>query len=217
MRKTPLVTGSFYHIFNRGVNKQDIFFEKWDYVRFLKAAIHYKDKSIKFSYEDLVPIRHRFNETGSSDSGARVEVLAYSLMPNHFHFLIKQLKDGGITDYMRRLANGYAHYVNNKHGRVGPLFAGRFKGVLIENDDQLLHLSRYIHLNPLVSGLTDDLKDYPWSSYFSYSGTSQDDLCDPGEILGMFKDKDGYKRFVLDQADYGKRLEEIKHLTIDYQ
>lgn len=212
MRKSPLVNGYIYHIFNRGVNKQDIFFERSNYIHFLEAAIHYKTRSSKFGYErgSISAINH---ETGSSK--ARVEVLAYCLMPNHFHFLIKQLEDNGITDYMRRLINSYVHYVNLKQGRIGPLFAGRFKNVLVENDEQLLHVSRYIHLNPLVSGLTDDLKRYHWSSYGSFVDGRGDLLCEPETILAMFKSKDDYQTFVLDQADYGKELEKIKHLTVE--
>lgn len=215
MRKTPLVTGHVYHIFNRGVNKQDIFFEKWDHVRFLKAAAYYKSKNSKFSYEfgaaKVLPLN---DDTGSLEK-PKVEVLAYCLMPNHFHFLIRQLEDSGITDYMRRFMNSYAHYVNVRQKRIGPLFAGRFKNVLIETDEQLLHVSRYIHLNPLVSGLVNDLEAHPWSSYSSYVNGGGDDVCTSGEIIRMFKSRDDYRKFVLDQVGYGKELERIKHLMMD--
>ena len=223
MRKTPLATGHVYHIFNRGVNKQAIFFDKSDYTRFLKAAIHYKSKSTKFGYElenERVSI---VDDTGSSGELAlqpkvpKVEVLAYCLMPNHFHFLIKQLEDEGITGFMRRLMNSYAHYINVKRKRVGPLFAGRFKNVLIETDEQFLHVSRYIHLNPLVSGLVDSLEGYPWSSYACYVNGADDKLCSPDGVVKMFESATEYKKFVLDQADYGRELERIKHLVLDVE
>src|SRR3989338_1346682 len=218
MRKAPLVTGHVYHVFNRGVNRQDIFFGKPDYKRFFEEAVHYKTKDNKFSYERS--FLGNDNETGSLSlgRGARVEILAYCLMPNHFHFLIRQLEDGGITNYMRRLANGYAHYINVKYKRVGHLFTRRFKNVLIETDEQLLHVSRYIHLNPFVSGIVKDLKTFSFpSSYLSYLGENEDMLCDGGEVLRMFKSAEDYEKFVLDQADYGKKLEEMKHLLLDLE
>lgn len=211
MRRTPLVTGRIYHIFNRGVNKQDIFLEKLNYSRFLKAAIHYKYKNSKFSYERGFNTTN--NETGSLN--AKVEVLAYCLMSNHFHFLVKQLEDNGVTNYFQRLLNSYAHYVNVKNGRIGPLFAGRYKNVLIENDEQFIHVSRYIHLNPFVARLVSDLKNYPWSSYRSYVSGEEDELSSPEEVLKMFNSRGDYENFVINQADYGVELEKIKHLTFD--
>ncbi len=166
MRKVPLVTNNIYHIFNRGVNKGEIFFSASDYKHFLSAAKHYLVKNSKYSYEKPFA---SLDEPGSSALSAlraekpRIEILAYCLMPNHFHFLVKQVSDKGIASYMQRFVNSYVHYINIKYKRVGPLFQGPFKGVLIESDEQFFHVSRYIHLNPLVSGLVADLKNYPWS------------------------------------------------------
>lgn len=216
MRKTPLATDHIYHIFNRGVNKSKIFFSQRDYKRFLLAAKHYRIKNSKFSYvkpnNDPVSLA---SPTASIEVNIqpKVEILAYCLMPNHFHFLIKQLSDGGITFYMRRFMNSYAHYVNIKYKRVGPLFQGRFKSVLIESDEQLLHVSRYIHLNPLVSDLVSDLNEHPWSSYFAYVQNEKDGLSSPDLILNSFKTKKNYNQFLLDQEDYARSLEQIKHLV----
>lgn len=218
MRKVPLVTNNIYHIFNRGVNKGDIFFSGKDYKHFLSAAKHYLTKNSKYSYEKS---SINLNEPGSSALPAlqvnkpKIEILAYCLMPNHFHFLVKQAADEGISSYMQRFINSYVHYVNIKYKRVGPLFQGPFKGVLIESDEQFLHVSRYIHLNPLASGLVPDLKNYPWSSYHSYIGDGEDGLSSPELILRNFKTKEDYKQFVLDQADYAKSLEDMKHHVLD--
>ena len=215
MRKTPLVTDNIYHVFNRGVNKNEIFFSEKDYKRFLLVARHYKTKNNKFSYErsnnDPVSLVSSMDPTGINIQ-PKAEILAYCFMPNHFHFLIKQLNDGGITSYMRHFMNSYAHYVNIKYKRVGPLFQGRFRSVLVESDEQLLHVSRYIHLNPLVSSLVSDLKDYLWSSYFTYVQNREDDLCNPSLILSSFKEKGDYEQFLLDQRDYARSLGKIKHL-----
>lgn len=216
MRRVPIVTSQIYHIFNRGVNKNEIFFKDEDYKRFFQASIHYKTKNSKFSYEKLVLTFNDPVSLGREENEPKVQILAYSLMPNHFHFLIKQLVDDGLTSYIRQLANSYAHYVNVKYRRIGPLFQGRFKSVLIESDEQLIHVSRYIHLNPLVSDLVSDLKNYRWSSYLSYVGNYNHGLCDPKLVLDFFKSKLEYEKFVLDQEDYAKELERIKHLTFDY-
>lgn len=136
-------------------------------------------------------------------------------MPNHFHLLMKQLIDNGITDYMRRLGNSHSHYINVKHKRTGPIFEGCYKNVLVESDQQLVHASRYIHLNPLVSGLVSSLEDYKWSSFSGYIEKEKGKLCDTNEVLGYFKSRQDYKDFVLDQAEYARELENIKHLAID--
>lgn len=211
MRKVPLITDEIYHVFNRGVNKGEIFFSESDYRRFLRAAVHYKTKDTKFSYERLLNDPVSLRPLGLP----KVQVLAYCLMPNHFHFLLKQLVDGGVTSYFRHLANSYSHYVGVKHKRVGPLFQGRFKNVLIQSQEQLIHTSRYIHLNPLIIDLVVDLRNYPWSSYPAYIQNFKDELVESAIVLQDFKTKADYERFVLDQEDYARTLEEIKHLLVD--
>ena len=216
MRKVPLITGHVYHIFNRGVNKQDIFFTKNNYTQFLDAAHHYLTKTGKFSYEKLKPKNDDPGSLGSSgEQEQKIEILAYVLMPNHFHFLIRQIKDLGVTSFMQHLTNSYSHYLNIKYKRVGPLFQGRFKNVLVESDEQLVHLSRYIHLNPVVSGLVFHPKDYPWSSFLSYVSDQESQLPNPKFILSRFPSKNRYQSFVLDQVDYAIELEKIKHLTFE--
>jgi len=210
-RKDIITTNFYYHIFNRGVNKNKIFFDEADYSRFLETAIHYKSSIRQFSHSK----RYNHPDTGSGQD-TKVQVFAYCLMPNHFHFLIKQLADDSITSYMQHLSNSYSHYIHTKYKRTGPLFEGRFKNRLIETDEQLVHVSRYIHLNPLVSNLVDNLIRYKWSSYYSYITSSKDELIsDFNLILGHFRSRKDYEQFVLDQSDYGKELEKIKHLVMD--
>lgn len=138
-------------------------------------------------------------------------------MPNHFHFLLKQLQDNGISIFISKFSNSYAKYFNTKHERVGPLFQGRFKAIHIENDEQLIHVSRYIHLNPVVSSLinTEALESYLWSSYPKYLDLAMLDFVDKEMVMSFFKSEVKYKNFVLDQIDYGKKLEQIKHLILE--
>ena len=215
LRKDILTTGQIYHIFNRGVNKADIFFLETDYKRFTTTAAHYKNFTQKFTASIISGVSDTVSEKLNRMEKPKIQILAYCLMPNHFHFLIKQLENNGITWFMQHLANSYVHYLNVKYKRVGPLFQGPFKNVLVDSDEQLLHVSRYIHLNPLASGLAPDLKKYRWSSYNSYIGNGEDYLSNPELILNNFKTKEDYEKFVLDQADYAKSLEYIKHHILD--
>ncbi len=143
-----------------------------------------------------------------------VDIICYCLMPNHFHFLIKQLKEGGITEFVSKLSNSYTKYYNVKYKRVGPLLQGEFKAVLVESDEQLLHVSRYIHLNPIASFLVKDLNLYEWSSYKEYTNNHKG-ICNTEEIMGFFKDSSSYQKFCLDQVEYAQKLELIKHQLLE--
>lgn len=210
-RTTPFVNGEFYHLYNRGLEKRDIFTQTRDYSHFIKTFFYYQIKNPKpkfsiFRRSKLFPV----------DSTKKiVDIICYCLMPNHFHLLVKQLEEGGISEFMRRFTLSYTKYRNLKYNHQGSLFSGQFKVVLMETDEQLIHVSRYIHLNPLVSLLVKDLNLYPWSSYKTYIGLEDNPVIAKEEVLGFFRDSQGYEKFVLDQADYGTTLELLKHGTID--
>ncbi len=207
----PFVNDHYYHVYNRGVEKRSIFENNWDYHRLIKTIQYYQHKGPKPKLSTFLK-----NPVFKPDLNNRlVEVMCYALMPNHFHFLIKQKNNGGVTEFISKLSNSYTKFYNKKHNRVGPLFQGEFKAVLVENDEQLLHLSRYIHLNPLSSLLVKNLEDYPWSSYSDYLHEKQGGFCSIKEILGFFKSPEDYQQFVMDQADYAQKLESIKHQLID--
>lgn len=210
-RITPLVNGQVYHVFNRGVEKRDVFTDKREYAHFLEAAEYYQQVSplTKFSQADE-------GERENLSDNKLIEVIAYCLMPNHFHFLLKQTNDNGISTFIRRLINSYTRYFNTKNERVGSLFQGPFKAIRIESDEQLLHITRYIHLNPLVGYLVKDLRNFKWSSYFMYIGLEDNKLCKREEIERLISLK-GYEQFVRDQIDYAKQLENIKRLALDLE
>lgn len=211
-RITPFVNGEFYHLYNRGLEKKDIFTQSHDYSHFIKTFFYYQIQNPKPKFS----IFRRSSLYLVDPSKKIVDIICYCLMPNHFHLLVKQLKDGGVSEFMRRFTLSYIKYRNLKYKHQGPLFNGAFKAVRMETDEQLIHVSRYIHLNPLVSLLVKNLNLYPWSSYKTYIGLEEDNPnLAKEEILNFFKSSQEYEKFVLDQADYGRTLEILKHSTID--
>lgn len=202
---------SYYHVFNRGVEKRDIFLTDKDY-RFFQTYLYiylYPLKKVLEKHPDL-PLR-LYNKNLSEE----VELVAYCLMPNHFHLLLKQKTKNGISKLMKQITNAYTLYFNQKNNRVGGLMQGRFKAVPITEDNLLIHILRYIHLNPVASNLTQDLNSYPWSSYPDYLGKETDLSCSKKDILSFFPSIEDFEKFHHDQIDYAKELEKIKHFTIE--
>jgi putative transposase len=210
-RVYPFVNGQYYHIYNRGSEKKPIFQNNRDKKRFLKTFLYYQIEGPKPRFSLFNPTKP-LNKLDQNNK--IVEIISFCLMPNHFHFLLKQVKEGGITEFISKLSNSYTKYFNIKNNRIGPLLQGEFKSVPVETDEQLLHLSRYIHLNPLVSGFVENLDLYEWSSYREYI-TEKTDVCDKEIILRFFQSLKSYRQFVQDQADYGMQLEIIKHQLHD--
>ena len=172
IRKTPLETGYYYHLFNRSVAKIPIFTSKRDFIRAISLLNYYRFKNLPFPFSQLMRLNKGQREDVlrelEKSKGELIEIICFCLMPNHFHLLLKQLQDKGIMRFLRNFQDSYAKYFNIKHQRSGSLFQGRFKAVLIEDDAQLLHLSRYIHLNPYSSFIVRNkksLSNYSWSSF----------------------------------------------------
>ena len=183
-----------------------------DYKRFIKTMIYYQLEGPKPRFSYFIPTKSIVKTNRKI-----VDIICYCLMPNHFHFLLQQKRNGGITEFISKLSNSYTKYFNTKGRRVGPLLQGEFKAVHVETDEQLIHLSRYIHLNPLVNYVVKELEQYSWSSYFEYIGLSNSIICSREVVFNQFQSIDTYRQFVLDQEDYGKQLEVIKHQLIDHE
>lgn len=219
-RKTVFTNGEIYHVFNRGVEKRNIFNEENDYCRCIETMKYYQKVGPKIRFSDFKKLSKKNKEITLEiykQHENTVEILAYCLMPNHFHFLLRQIRDGGISRFISDISNSHSKYINTKYDRVGPLFQGPFKEVHIESEEQLMHVSRYIHLNPVSSRLieTNELKYYLWSSYPEYLNLTNDSICEKNIILNLFKSVKAYEEFVLDNVDYARELDKIKHLTIE--
>lgn len=219
-RKVPLVTEQVYHIFNRGIAGMPTFSSINDFHRFLDLINYYRFKDTPVSFSQFKKInnedRQKIFDGLVKRNNQQIEILAFCLMDNHFHLLIKQLIDRGITKFISNLQNGYAKYFNIKSHRLGPLFNPMFKSVRIETDEQLLHVSRYIHLNPSTGYLIEikDLEKYPWSSLLCYLKLIKHPFINTKAILELISEKK-YKDFVFDQAEYQRELGNIKHLILE--
>ncbi len=201
------VDEAYYHLFNRGVAKQDIFLDEQDYKTFLsylKIYLSKKDESQKIA--PTRQLKNFFEE---------LTLLAYCLMPNHFHMLVWQKNQRTMANFMRSIATKYSRYFNKKYHRVGPVFKSRYKAVLIRREYQFIYLSKYIHRNPLPT--RTDLVGYKYSSYQNYLGLINQTWVNKTEILSYFSKLDSnksYKQFVeeIDERD----LLMIKDTMLDF-
>ena len=221
VRPEPFVVEYVYHIYNRGVNRSTIFHNHQDYQRFYNTIDFYRlpTQPVKLSYFLKWPAadKHKLLEATQRDPDKYVSIYSYAFMPNHFHLLVKQLQRNGISEFMRKAQNSFAKYNNTRYERTGGLYEGPFRAVRVITENQLLHLSRYIHLNPYTSRVVTSLKElhaYPWTSLPQYI-TGKAGICETKPLLSFFSSSKQYERFVSDQADYQRELETIKHLALE--
>ncbi|MBI4039390.1 transposase [Candidatus Daviesbacteria bacterium] len=219
-RKVIFANDEIYHVFNRGVEKRPTFTDKRELGRGLITLDFYRLAKLPLKLSRFLNLaeaeRAKFRQDLNTFEKL-VEIICYCLMPNHFHLLLKQKLEGGISTFVANFTNSYTRYFNTRHERIGPLFQGLFKAVLIESDEQLIHVSRYIHLNPVSSLLIepDELESYQWSSFPEYMGSSNKNIASPKLVLDLLPSKEKYKQFVLDQVDHARKLEQIKHLILE--
>ncbi|OGG11402.1 hypothetical protein A2Z00_00535 [Candidatus Gottesmanbacteria bacterium RBG_13_45_10] len=221
-RFVPFATDQTYHIFNRSVARQPIFLNSKYYGRMLDTINYYRFDTLRlrFSHYHRLPPKQKYTfmqELESSHVNI-VDVLAFCLMPNHVHFLLRQTAENGISGFMRNIQNSYAKYFNTKTKRSGAVFQAMFKSVRMESEEQLLHVSRYIHLNPFTSFVIKDmsgLEEYAWSSYGSYTKNQVYPFVTTDLIQSHFSSIEELQSFTTNQADYQRALAEIKHLTLD--
>lgn len=218
-RKKYLENG-YYHIYNRGVEKRIIFQDQQDYGVFLSYLKEYllpkdekelneklSDPNASYQERDKVLKSLRLN-----NFNREITLLAYCLMPNHFHFFVNQKKAGTIDKFMNSLGTRYTMYFNRKYKRVGSLYQGVYKAVLIQDDKQYFYLSKYIHKQALASQ-GEALQGQP-SSFPEYTGERKTAWVNSEEILSRFSDTNpllSYKNFVLESDD----INILKNITLD--
>jgi putative transposase len=210
----------YYHIYNRGVEKRIIFLDQQDYGVFLSYLKEYLlPKDEKELYERLSDPKTSYREKDKilkllrlNNFNKEITLLAYCLMPNHFHFFVKQKEARSIDRFVQSLATRYTAYFNKKYKRVGSLYQGVYKAVLITNDKQFIYLSKYIHKQALASQ-GETLRGQP-SSYEEYIGKRKTLWVNSKEVLSYFSKTNpslSYKNFVLESDD----LVSLKNLTLD--
>jgi len=216
------VKDAYYHVYNRGVEKRKIFEDDQDYKVFLNYL-----KSYLLSPPDPKTLKTDFTLKGSTFKGiprqlknysGEIELVAYCLMPNHFHFLISQKTESSMKKFIQSLATRYSVYFNKKHNRVGALFQGIYKAAIISEEAYLLHLSRYIHLNPLE--YSSNIAE-AYSSYADYLGIRKTKWIKPDIILSFFSQKtlpflhkiNSYKVFVENYQEESKKI--LGNLTLE--
>ncbi len=215
MRKEPLVNGALYHIFTKSISGHKIFRSKNDYTRMKNLLWFYKKEKIptRFSIFQRMKNKEEFYERYLNDKNDLVEIIAYCLMPTHLHILLRQLRDSGISIYMSNVLNSYTRYFNNKNKRKGPLWQSRFKSVMVKTDEQILHLTRYIHLNPVADGLVDKPEEWLFSSYREYIGAEDEQICNFSKYINVGREE--YAEFVKSRIDYQRILSELKVLILE--
>jgi len=213
MKKPQLENNEIYHILNRGVEQRNIFLDDKDYLRFIHDLYEFNDeapaeniyyKSISLESYEVKPRKIR-------ERKSIVEILAFCLMPNHYHLLLKQKKDNGISKFMQKLGTGYTMSFNKKYKRKGTLFQNTYKAILIDKQNHFYNLPYYIHLNPLdlkfpewrerklkdYNGAIEYLNNYRWSSHLDYIGKKNFPSVTNREfLLDVFNGEDKYKQSI---------------------
>lgn len=201
MKKPVFANNHIYHIYNRGVEKRDVFLNDQDRFRFIHDLFEFNDEASALHLYYKLPalqsseVRLPKIEVRRKPRKCLIDILAFCLMPNHFHLLLQQRKEKGISLFMQKLGTGYTNYFNKKYDRVGALFQGKFKAALVEEESHFLYLPLYIHANPIalashtqgenasVTNILRFLESYRWSSYQDYIGKKNFPLVTRREFL----------------------------------
>lgn len=205
MRLENFARNEHYHVFASGVNKEKIFIDEYDKIRFIFLIIYFQSPiriyNVSWYTEGFLKkgsFSTRENKISEILKERSVELMAFLLTPNHFHLLVQNLEDGILSVYMHRVLTAYSKYFNNKYNRKGHVFESSFRAVRIKNNDQLLQVSAYIHKSSKELGGWEKTYDkYPYSSYQDYIGSNRwDNLLSTETISKQFKNQSDYKKFV---------------------
>lgn len=213
VRKVKFANGEFYHVFNRGTDKRDIFLDEYDLERFFQGMEE---------FNSLDPIGSIFENSfrkeslGSKASKSKklVNFICYCLNPNHYHFILEQVADSGIKKFMHKLGTGYSKYFNYKNKRNGALFQGKFKAVHIDSDPQLLHTSIYVNLNDKVHSLGSKASKLVKSSWGEYTGKNHNNFCEKEIILSELGSK-AYKEEAEESLKWIKEKKDTEKVLLE--
>ncbi len=239
MKRPAFTNNQIYHVYNRGVDKRKVFLDEQDYFRFIHDLFEFNDEApaLNIYYKLLTSQSYEveLRKIGRGKGAERkrrkllVEILAFCLMPNHYHLLVRQRADKGVVNFMQKLGTGYTNYFNKKNKRAGVLFQGKFKAILVNQESHFIHLPHYIHLNPLdlempewrekeirnYKGAMKFLVNYRWSSFPDYIGRKNFPSVTQREFLSQFFN--GPAQYRKDALNWLKEidLEEIKTVIFE--
>lgn len=239
MRRFRFAINQFYHVFNRGVEKRKVFVDSGDHARFVHGLYEFNDKNAALNFYRTLNVRSRTSHIEVPYIGTRniavkardklVDIIAWCLMPNHFHLLLRQAQENGVSLFMQKVGTGFTNFFNLKYERSGVLFQGKYKAVPINTDVQLKHVIRYNHLNPVdliepgwkEHGIEDWKKvnqflenEYRWSSYWDYLGKKNfPSVLNMDLIRDLHGNLDGHRAFVQDWM--AKDLGKIQDLLLE--
>ena len=220
MKRDPLITGQVYHIVSRSISNFKIFNSQKKYERGLNLIQYFQIANPPEKFSNLLRLNEvkksgfqKYFDSTLKGQKKRVKIIAYCLMPTHVHLLLKQLEDHGISNYISNFLNSFSRYFNIRHKRKGPLWESRFKSILVDDDSYLLHLTRYIHLNPATARLVSKPEKWQFSSYREYLGDNSINLANYRGLVEVVPKS--YKKFVNDRIDYQRKLTQIKNLILD--
>lgn len=220
VKRDVLATGEIYHVFNKSVGNEIIFPSLRHLSQITNSIDFYRYQQVmKYSKFKQMPIRQRDSYlSGVIEHDPLVEIYAFAFMPNHLHLLVKQLQDDGIKIFTSNVQNSFAKYFNTKHERGGSLFQTPFKSRWIGTSEDFIHVSRYIHLNPVTAYIIeiDGLKNYPFTSYPYYAEGKSGGFVNTEFLLSIFDgSRKRYTEFVNDRVDYQRELAKIKSLILE--
>lgn len=233
MRNIRFVNEGIYHVYNRSVEKREIFVDDQDRFRFIHDLFEFNDEAPAVNLYYKRPLIQSYEAKPRKIEQQKrkllVEILAFVVMPNHFHLLLRQIKENGISNFMHKLGTGYTMYFNQKYERAGSLFQGTYKAILVNQEAHFIHLPYYIHLNPLDLKFPEwrdreiknykqamkFLENYRWSSFLDYIGKKNFPSVTQREFLNeFFEGPENYKK---DAMKWLKEmdLEEIEDFTLE--
>ncbi|HEX9721814.1 MAG TPA: transposase [Candidatus Paceibacterota bacterium] len=239
MRKVQFAPNYIYHVYNRGVEKRDIFLGDADRWRFLQALLLFNREKSPFNLLWKLEHEHRgkmnfrilkeFLEKNSKEETSLVRIMADCLMPNHYHLILEELVEGGITKFMHKLGTGFTMYFNKKYERVGSLFQGPFKVVQVDTDEYLQNLLVYVNvINPAefiepnlkeegvknIQGIMQFAEAYPWGTQQEYLGIRESPIIDKGVAHSLFPNRAKYEEFV-ENSLRTRKINTIEHLMLE--
>ena len=214
-----LATNEIYHLYNRTIGKEDIFTSKILLDKILELVNYYRFRQrLSFSiFKRLEETLQQNYLKSIINNSPLIEMYVYSFMPNHYHFLVKQLQDKGISTFLSNIQNSFAKNYNFIDDRNGSLFEHNFKAKRITNNEEFIHVSRYIHINHVTSKIIEfnQLLTYEWTSLPCYLNNQTNKYVNTRLILEYFKTPEKYLKFLKNNVDYQRKLKVIKKLLQD--